>query len=64
MRIFKQVLCSARLDEFGFTALYFRKGLCNFDDRDEKGKLAMLQRPLGSHFSKGKIILAIPIFIE
>ena len=42
---------SVRLDEFGL----YRKGLFNFDDRDGKSKLELLQHPLGANYSKDKI---------
>ena len=47
-------ICSVRLDEFGL----YRKGLFNFDDRDGKSKLELLQHPLGANYSKDKIYIA------
>jgi hypothetical protein len=45
---------SVRLDEFGL----YRKWLFNFDDRDGKNKLELLQHPLGANYSKDKIYIA------
>ncbi len=49
---------SVRLDEFGFIATYIGKGLFDFGDCDGKGKQALLQHPLGVHYSKGKVYIA------
>ncbi|MEK9630090.1 MAG: thioredoxin-like domain-containing protein [Nitrospinota bacterium] len=49
---------SVRLDDFGFIATYIGKGLFDFGDCDGKGKKALLQHPLGVHYSKGKVYIA------
>lgn len=49
---------SIRLDEFGFIATYVGTGLFDFGDQDGKGKQALLQHPLGVHYSKGKVYIA------
>lgn len=49
---------SVRLDEFGFIATYIGKGLFDFGDCDGKGKQALLQHPLGVHYSKSKVYIA------
>lgn len=49
---------SVRLDEFGFIATYIGKGLFDFGDCDGKGKQALLQHPLGVHYSKDRVYIA------
>ncbi len=49
---------SVRLDEFGFIATYVGRGLFDFGDHDGKGKLALLQHPLGVHYSRDKVYIA------
>lgn len=49
---------SVRLDEFGFIATYIGKGLFDYGDSDGKGRQALLQHPLGVHYSKDKVYIA------
>jgi len=49
---------SIRLDEAGFIATYIGTGLFDFGDSEGKGKEALLQHPLGVHYSKGKVYIA------
>lgn len=49
---------SIRIDEAGFIATYVGTGLFDFGDRDGKGREALIQHPLGIHYSKEKIYIA------
>ncbi|MEE9258837.1 MAG: thioredoxin-like domain-containing protein [Nitrospinaceae bacterium] len=49
---------SVRLDEAGFIDTYVGTGLFDFGDRDGKGKQALLQHPLGVHYSREKVYIA------
>lgn len=49
---------SVRLDEAGFIATYVGTGLFDFGDKDGNGKQALLQHPLGVHYSKGRVYIA------
>ena len=47
-----------RLDLAGFIATHVGTGLFDFGDRNGHGKEALLQHPLGAHYSKGKVYIA------
>ena len=49
---------SIRLDDIGLTATYVGTGLFDFGDKDGTGKQAILQHPLGVHYSDGALFIA------
>ena len=49
---------SIQLYDGGFIETYVGTGLFDFGDRDGKGKEAVLQHPLGVHYSDGKVYIA------
>lgn len=49
---------SIQLDSGGMITTYVGTGLFDFGDRDGVGKDAILQHPLGVHYSEGKVYIA------